>query len=202
MNAQVKGERYMEEFVLRELTQKEREKLDSFIADESTELYQYFLAIITTDLIPEGEVSWEKALEKVVEGHTLDLPYSICGVIDAWIRLCMEYKSYGLVNTLDQRKTRGLKNNMDVVINGFVNCIYYYVSIGGTGKKQSDLERNYTMTVMKGVPKWTDEHVDADPEVMYRFILTSLENIGFHLKVHSNNTRHINLEMFRGVAFE
>lgn len=192
----------MEEFVLRELTKSEHEKLDSFIADESTELYQYFLAIITTDLIPEGEVSWERALEKIIEGHTRELPYSICGVIDAWIRLCMEYKSYGLVDTLDQRQIRGLRRNMDVVVNGFVNCIYYYVSIGGTGKKQSDLEKNYTMIVMKGLPKWTDEHVDADPELMYRFILTYLEKLGFHLKMQNDNTRHINLEMFRGVAFE
>lgn len=191
----------MEEFVLRELTKTEHEKLNSFIADESTELYQYFLAIITTDLIPEGEVSWEKALGKVRERHTLELPYSICGVIDAWIRLCMEYKNYGLVDFLDKYQVRGLKYNMDVAVNGFVNCIYYYVSIGGAGKKQSDLERNYTMTVMKGIPKWTDEHVDVDPEIMYRFILTSLENLGFHLVVQSDNTRHIDLEIFRGMEF-
>lgn len=201
MNAQVKGERYMEEFVLRELTQKEREKLDSFIADESTELYQYFLAIITTDLIPEGEVSWEKALRKIAGEHTLEPPFCICGVIDAWIRLCMAYKSYGLVDLLDIKQIRGLKTSIDAIVYGFTNCIYYDGHIGSIGKKQNDLERNYMMTIMKGIPWYENIPVDVEPEMMYRFIMTTIEKLGFHLMPQSDNSRNIDLKIYKGLEF-
>lgn len=191
----------MKEMILRELTEEEREKLNSFIADENTELYQYFLGIVMTDLFPHGNVSWDKALGLLPSDHTLELPYSICGVIDAWIRLCMEYKSYGLVDLLDQKEVRGLRNNIQVAVNGFVNCIYYDVSIGGCGKKQSDLENSYTMLVMQGVPKYSDIEICADPEEMYRFIMTAIENLGFRLVVQSDNTRKINLDMFKEMKF-
>lgn len=195
----------MEEFVLRKLTETEYQKLNSFIANETTELYQYFLAIIITDLIPEGEISLEKALGKVLDDYPKcdprDDPFSVYGLIDAWIRLCMEYKNYGLVDFLDGRQVRGLRNNINVVINGLINCIWYDVSIGSAGKKQSNLEDNYTTTVMKGVPKWSGVQINADPELMYRFVMTTIENMGFRLIIQSDNTRCIDLEMFKGIEF-
>lgn len=54
---------------------------------------------------------------------------------------------------------------------------------------------------MQGVPKWTGFQVDVDPKLMYRFIMTTLENIGFRLIVQSDNTRCIDLEIFRGIEF-
>ncbi len=195
----------MEEFVMRELTKSEFDKLDSFIADENTELYQYFMAIVISDLIPVGKLSLEKALEKVLDDYPKcdpkEDPFSVYGLIDAWLRLCMEYKNYGLVDLLDRRQVRGLRYSIDVIINGFINCIWYDVSIGSAGKKQSDLEENYTRIVMQGVPKWTGVQVDVDPKLMYCFIMTTLENIGFRLIVQSDNTRCIDLEIFRGIEF-
>lgn len=194
----------MKEFVLRDLTEQEHEKLNSFIANGTTELYQYFLGIIITDLIPEGEVSIERALEKVAENEAhddpKDYPFSVCGLIDAWIRLCMEYKNYGLVDSLDIFQTRGLKFNRDVMINGFVNCLWN-VWIGNAGKKQVELEDNYAKMVLNGFSEGSNVPIFVNPELMYRFVMTYVEYLGFRLIAQSDNKRTIDLAMFGGIEF-
>lgn len=191
----------MKELILRDLTEYEHEKLDSFIANENTELYQYFLGIITSDLIPIGEIAWKKALELISGEHTKEPPFNICGVIDAWVRLCMEYKDYGLVGLIDLKEVKGLKKSIEAVVYGFSNCIYYDGNIGTSGKKQNDLENNYTQMVMQGITWWQNEKVHVEPELMYRFVMSEVEDLGFRVVAKSDNSRKIDLEIYKGIGF-
>lgn len=184
---------------LRSLTIAEKKKCKCLVGNVNTELYQYFLGIVASDLIPEGEISIEKLREltKVMDVET-DSIYLVESLLQMWFLQCAEYRQHGLMKHLDIEKVRGLKTNMDACVYGFISCVYD-IGIGTIGKKQNDLEREF-----RNLEKWLWEKKGKDiyqqPEIVYRFALTYAEQLGFRFVSTPVADRKIDLAIFKECA--
>lgn len=162
---------------MRELTQEEINEVNQFDY-KSLPSRSLLLGIIAKDIKKNknDKVSYQYLVENInpnVPSYNPQLNFmEMYAILETWIYETMTYKDYGKVNEID-KNTKGLTTNM--LSFSFGICEILFQQFGGSiGEKQSQIRKLFEQEIYN-----KKLMIDNDSFLMYRFVLSVLEYLGF-----------------------
>ena len=124
-------------------------------------------------------------------------PAALCGVIDTWIRLTMEYQGEGRISDLTIANIRGLSSSINAAVYGFVDAICH-VGHGMSGKKQMELWKFYEQ-INEQMLKEKGLELYQLPELTLQYIVTCLDYLGLRRQNKPSNCIKVDVS---GISYD
>lgn len=173
---------------LRELTAEEAEIQEHLDLSCCTDSCQILLGIIELFLWDKGpsrdEVlgDWPTMIQKIRDERQRMVPVWLYGIVDAWIYYCMDFGGKPVSDYPEEHKK--LKSAMWAASCGFTANILHLWG-GCSGKLEKDITVFFQYESQKS-RRQTGYKLDQSFEGVYRYVLSSLEYLGFHIRQQPN----------------
>lgn len=180
---------------LRHLTETEKQDLDHIVysEEELEPSAQILFGLVAIDLLNEEEKKESVPYSKLMQVN--DIPPELDGIagiwetFKGWICKTMTYNELGYIRDLPEN-TRGLQKALDGVITVLTTYVCE-IGYGMSSKKERLLGRTFE-AVDEKLQEEQGVTLRQHPEMIMRFILSSLEEFGFRRVKDMGETQFIN----------
>ena len=173
---------------LRELTEEEAEIREHLNLSRCTDSCQILLGIIELFIWDKGpsidEVlgDWPTMIQKIRDERQRVVPIWLYGIVETWIYYCMDFGGKPVSEYPDNHKK--LEAAMAAAICGFTANILHLWG-GCSGKLEKDITVFFEYENKK-CKRQTGRGLDQSFEGVYRYVLSSLEYLGFRIRQQPN----------------
>lgn len=173
---------------LRELTTEESEIQEHLDLSRCTDSCQILLGIIELFIWDKGPFKdevlgdWSTMIRKIRDERRRVVPLWLYGIVDAWIYYCMDF--HGKPVSEYPKDDKKLTAALTAASCGFTANILHCWG-GCTGKLEKDITAFFEYENQK-CQSQTDRGLDQSFMGVYRYVLSSLEYLGFRIRQQPN----------------
>ena len=173
---------------LRELTEEEAEIKNHLNLSHCTDSCQILLGIIELFIWDKGPFKdevlgdWSTMIQKIRDNRQRACPVWLYGIVDTWIYYCMDFCGKPVSEYPENDKK--LKDAMSAASCGFTANIIHFWG-GSSGKLEKDITVFFEYENQK-YKRQTGCGLNKSFDGVYRYVLSSLEYLGFRIKQQPN----------------